>query len=88
MVLKNGDWKQVGRVWGGYFFKSCRIASGLLVRLLLAKPGQRDLARQLWLHLRVLIALAAWLPSLGRRRIQIQTKAKIHPYQLDTWFIE
>jgi len=88
MVFKNGEWKQVSRVWGGYFYKVIRTAFGFFSRLLLAKSGRRNYARQLWLHLHVLFTLVTWQPFLWRKRFQIQEKSKIHPRQLKTWFIE
>ncbi|NMC13327.1 MAG: glycosyltransferase family 2 protein [Chloroflexi bacterium] len=88
MVFKNGTIVHAARVWGGYGLKVACEGFQVLKKLLTFQPSWRAYARQLCTHLRVILSLLCWLPSLLKKRHKIMRCKRISPNQLQTWFAE
>lgn len=87
MVFKNGSSRQVLHVWGGYIFRVIRLTWTVIKKFLLRKPDWRRYASELKTHLRVLLALVAWQPSLWMKRIRIQSRRTTSVSSIESWFV-
>jgi cellulose synthase/poly-beta-1,6-N-acetylglucosamine synthase-like glycosyltransferase len=87
-VFKNGAAGQVSRVWGGYLLRVFRQGLETAGAWLACRPGWREQARQLRMHLRVMGSLLTWLPSLIVKRGRIQRNAQVKARSLEHWFVE
>jgi hypothetical protein len=88
MVFKNGPTWQVLHVWGGYLLKVLRLGFEFLKALYRRRVNWRALGGETRIHLRVSGSLLVRLPSLLRRRYQIQRIAKIKASFIENWFAE
>lgn len=88
MVMKNGTWGQVLRVWGEYYLSVLRMAWRTLLMWLRRRPDWRQYGPHLQVHSRIAGRLILWLPSLLVKRYRIQRSARIPKKQLESWFVK
>ena len=82
MILKNGTWNRVIRIWGSYFY---HVAKAILRQVL---SGKTHLDHHLKLRGRVVAKLLLWLPSLLMKRWKIQRSRKMGPGDIEEWFVQ
>lgn len=86
MVLKNGTWGQVIRVWGEYYLSVARMSWRALRLWLRRRPEWRQSAPHLKVHARIAGRLVLWIPGLLVKRFRVQRSARIPRKQLENWF--
>lgn len=87
MVFKNGSFRQVLRVWGGYGLKNARLAWKTLKKTLRRRPEWRQLASELRVQLRVAGSLLLWQPRLWASRTHIQMRRTVSAQAIESWFV-
>ena len=86
MVFKNGSVLQVLNVWGGYFLRVVRLAWIVIKKFFFRRPDWRRFASELKIHLRVLLTLVIWQPSLWIKRARIQSRRLASLSSIEDWF--
>lgn len=88
MVVKNGAVGQVLWTLSKYLGRSALNTLAAIRGYIFRQPNRRELARWPRHHARVFKSLIGRMPSLIRKRRQIQKNRKVSPSALKSWFVE